>query len=244
VASFVPSEGPEQSGAFTSEEIMSTQSRIFQRIGGLGIVYSLLCVGAFILFGSDPSTGASGASVIKYYHSHRASVTAAVFVIAVAAVVLTFFLSSLRRTLSRTDEGRLLASIVTAGGAVYISGLLLMDALNIALIDSAHYGMSTTAQTLNVLSNDAWVPVVVGISILTLGTGVAALRTRALPRWLAWASVVLGIMAVSGPLGAIAFLGVPLWTLATGIVLLRSSEPEEIAESVPTVASALISSNV
>jgi hypothetical protein len=222
---------------------MSTHSRIFQRIGGLGIVYSLLFVGAFILFGSDPSTGASGASVIKYYHSHRVSVTAAVFVIAVAAVVLTFFIGSLRRTLSRTNEGRHLASIVTVGGAVYISGLVLTGALNIALIDSAHYGMSTTAQTLNVFSNDAWVPVVVGISILTLGTGVAALRSRALPRWLAWASVVLGIMAIAGPLGAIAFLATPLWTLATGIVLLRSPESEESGDAVHTTASALISSN-
>ena len=158
---------------------MNTHSRMFQRIGGLGIVYSLLFVGAFILFGNDPSTGASGASVIKYYHSHRVSETAAVFVMAVAAVVLTFFIGSLRRTLSRTNEGRHLASIVTVGGAVYISGLVLTGALNIALIDSAHYGMSTTAQTLNVFSTDAWVPVVVGISILTLGTGVAALRSRA-----------------------------------------------------------------
>jgi hypothetical protein len=223
---------------------MSTQSRIFQRMGGLGIVYSLLCLGAFTLFGSDPSTGASGASVVKYYHSHRVSETTAVFVVAVAVVVLAFFLCSLRRTLSRTTEGRYLASIVTGGGAVYISGLVLMGALNIALIDSAHYGMSMTAQTLNVLSNDAWVPVVVGISILTLGTGVAALRSRALPRWLAWASVVLGIMAISGPLGAIAFLATPIWTLATGIVLLRSPDPGENADSVMTTASSLVSSNV
>jgi hypothetical protein len=222
---------------------MITQSRIFQRIGGLGIVYTLLFVAAFILFGSEPSTGASAASLIKYYHSHRASVTAGVFAIGAAAVVLSFFLSSLRRTLSRTNEGRHIASIVTIGGAVYISGLVLMGALNIALIDSAHYGMRTTAQTLNVFGNDAWLPVVVGISILTLGTGVAALRSRALPRWLAWASVALGIVAISGPLGAIAFLLTPLWTLATGIVLLRSPGSEENVDAVPTVASALISSN-
>lgn len=222
---------------------MITQSRIFQRIGGLGIVYGLLFIAAFILLGSEPSTGASAASLIKYYHSHRVSVTAGVFVIAAAAVVLSFFLSSLRRTLSRTNEGRHIASIVTIGGAVYISGLVLMGALNIALIDSAHYGMSTTAQTLNVFGNDAWLPVVVGISILTLGTGVAALRSRALPRWLAWASVVLGILAISGPLGAIAFLVTPVWTLATGIVLIRSSGSEENADAVPTTAPPLIPSN-
>ena len=77
---------------------MNTQSRMFRmRIGGLGIVFSVLFVGAFLLTGNQPAAGASGAAVIRYYHSHRVAETAAVFVVAVAAIVFTFFLSSLRR---------------------------------------------------------------------------------------------------------------------------------------------------
>lgn len=223
---------------------MNTKSRTFQRMGGLGIVYAFLFVGASILIGNEPSTGSGGVSVVKYYRSHRASEFVAVFVIAAAAIVFTFFLSSLRRTLSRTTEGRQMAPIVTVGGAVYISGLLLNRVLAVALIDSSHYGMSSAAQTLNVLSSDDWLPVVVGLSIVTLGTGVAAIRSAALPRWLAWASVALGVLAISGPLGGIAFLLAPFWALATGIVLLRSSGPEEHDDLAPTTASALISSNI
>ena len=133
---------------------MNTQSRMPQRIGGLGIVYSLLFTGALILSGSQPSADASSASVIKYYRSHRAAETAAVFVIAAAAIVFTFFLSSLRGTLGRSTDARQLTPIVTAGGAVYVGGLLFMGALTIALVDSAHYRMTSVAQTLNVLSSD------------------------------------------------------------------------------------------
>jgi hypothetical protein len=200
---------------------------MFQRTGALGIVYALLFAGANFLIGNGPSTSASGASVVKYYHSHRVAETAGVFVVAAALVAFAFFLSSLRRALGRTIEGRQLTSIVTIGGAIYATGMLLMSALVVALVDTGHYALNGAAQTLNVLSSDLWVPVVVGISILALGTGVAAIRTRALPRWLSWASIVLGVLAVSGPLGGIAFLVMPVWALATGIVLFRSTVPEE-----------------
>ena len=210
---------------------MNTQSRMFQRLGGLGIVFSVLFVLVNVLTVGDPGSNASGASVVRYYHAHRAAETAAVFVLAAAVLAFSFFLVSLRKQLSSTSDGRFLASIVTAGGAVYATGLLVMGALTIAVVDAAKHGMTGAAQTLNLLSADAWVPVVVGVSLVALGTGVAALRTRALPRWVAWFSIGLGVLAVAGPLGGLAFLVTPLWTLAVGIVLLRAKalDPEVAA---------------
>lgn len=223
---------------------MNTQSRMWQRLGGLGIVFGLLFAGANILIGSTPATGASAAAVLSYYHSHRVAEIAGVFVVAAAAIAFSFFISSLRRSLSRTVDGRQLASMVTVGGAIYLTGLLLMGALTMALVDCAHDHLSSAAQTLNVLSSDAWVPVVVGISILALATGIAALRSAALPRWLAWVSVGLGILAIAGPLGAIAFLVTPVWAIATGIVLLRSSTPEEQVDVVHSAGTSAVLSNV
>lgn len=223
---------------------MDTQSRLLRRIGGLGIVYSVLYViGTLFLTGNQPTASASGAAVVTYYHSHRVAETAAVFVIAVAAVVFTFFLSSLRRTLGLTPEGRQLAPIVTAGGAVYVGGLLLMGSLIVALVDAAHHHLTAAAQTLNVLAADDFVPVVTGLSIVALGTGVAALRGATLPRWLAWASVGLGVLALAGPLGGVAFIVTPLWTLATGIVLLRSSAADRRIDTADTVAPTFTGAN-
>ena len=206
---------------------MNTPSRLFPRLGGLGIVYSVLFFVATLLFGNDPGTGASGPTVVKFYKAHRTSEIAGVFVVAVAAIAFTFFLSALRRRLELTVEGRRLSAVVTAGGAIYIVGLLLMCTLTVALVDAAHYGVSAAAQTLNVLASDAWVPVVVGLSITALGTGVSALRSATLPKWLAWASVALGVLAVSGPLGAVAFLIAPVWTLVMGVVLFRSAATDD-----------------
>jgi len=201
---------------------MQTQSRFWSRLGVLGVVYAVLFVIANFLLG-EPGSGTTGASVVRYYQGHQTSETVGVFAVAFAVVALTFFLASLRRTLSATDEGRVLANVVTAGGAVYAAGLMMMTALTVALVDAAKNNLPGTAQTLNVLSSDMWLPVVVGLALLGLGTGVSALRNDTLPKWLGWVSVAFGVLALAGPAGGIAFLVAPAWALVIGIVIMRSS---------------------
>ena len=201
---------------------MQTQSRFWSRLGVLGGIYAVLFVIANIFLG-EPGSGTAGAAVVKYYHDHRTTEMIGVFAVAFAVVALTFFLASLRRTLSATDEGRYLANVVTAGGAVYAVGLMIMTSLTVALIDAANNNLPGTAQTLNLLSSDLWLPVVLGLALLGLGTGVAALRSATLPKWLGWVSVAFGLLALAGPAGGIAFLLAPAWALVIGIVIMRSS---------------------
>ena len=201
---------------------METKTRFWSALGLLGGAYAVLFLIANFLL-TQPGTGSAGAAVVRYYHGRQASEMIGVFAALFAVVAFTFFLASLRRTLSGAGEGRHLANVVTAGGAVYAAGVMMMAALTVALVDTAKDNLPGPAQTLNVLSNDLWVPAVAGLAMLGLGTGVAALRSATLPKWLGWASVALGVMALAGPAGAIAFLVSPLWALVTGIVLIRSA---------------------
>jgi hypothetical protein len=216
---------------------MQTQTRFWSRLGVLGGIYAVLFLIANFLLG-EPGSGSAGAVVVKYYHDHQTSEMIGVFAAAFAVVALTFFLASLRRTLSATDDGRFLANVVTAGGAVYTVGLMMMTALTVALIDTANNNLPGAAQTLNVLGSDLWLPVVVGLALLGLGTGVSALRNATLPKWLGWVSVAFGVLALSGPAGGIAFLVAPAWALVTGIVIMRSPRAaaalaEPAAQAVP-----------
>ena len=63
---------------------------------------------------------------MKYYGTHKATVTAAVFVVAVAMVAFAFFLSALRRALTVLEarDGQYLSIVTIVGGAVYIGGML------------------------------------------------------------------------------------------------------------------------
>jgi hypothetical protein len=54
--------------------------------------------------------------------------------------------------------------------------------------------------------------------ILLVAIGVAGILSRALPRWLAWPALLLGIVQIS-PIGFLASLLTLAWAAATGIVL-------------------------
>jgi hypothetical protein len=211
-----------------------SSERPWRWIGGLGIVYSVLyLIGALLLTGSSPSDTASPAKVATYYADHKAALTGAVFTIAVAMVVFGFFLSSLRRVLSRSGrDGGYLSITIVIGGAVYIGGFLLSSLLQLALVEAGKNHADSVAQTLNYLSTYQWAPIVVGLSMTALGIGISGLRTRTLPSWLSWTSIAFGVLALAGPLGGIAYLLTPLWTLALAIVLVRPS-----ARVVPTTIS-------
>lgn len=199
---------------------MNTPSRPVQRLGALGIVYGVLYAAAAALNHSAPPAGASTGQVITYYSSHFTSMTAVVFLLIAGSVVFIFFLGSLRRALGITSESRMLGSIVTAGGAVYVAGLLLIALLANALLDVGHYNAAAAA--INLIAANDWIPELAGLSAVALGTGVVALR-GGLPRWLAWASIILGVLAVAGPLGEAALWITPLWSAMVGITLMRPS---------------------
>jgi Domain of unknown function (DUF4386) len=210
---------------------MTSQTRFAQRVGALGIVYALVFAVGFVLVGNGPSVTASGATVVRYYLTHKTSAIAAVFAIAFASVALVLFASLLRRFLARTNDSGVLSSAITAGSAVYATGVLFMATVTIGLMDAAKHSMNGVAQTLNVLSSDDWVLVVTGISMTALATGILSLRSRALPRWLGWVSIVLGILAVAGPVGGIAFLLFPVWILVLAAFIIRRGS--DVADDVP-----------
>jgi hypothetical protein len=67
------------------------------------------------------------------------------------------------------------------------------------------------------------------VSVVLLAGGVAALRSGALPRWLAWVAAVVGAVAVLGPLGFAAFFLMPVWSLVVGVILNRRAAHPSIS---------------
>lgn len=192
----------------------------FERVAPLaGAAFTVLFLIALLTGGETPSTKASGETVISHYRDSGKTVLA-VLVVLIGGVLFVFFAGALREAL-RTKGREWLSTVAFGGALLYAGGLAVMGMTQIALTDAADLGQPQVAQALNILDNDNFLPTVLGLAVVLLATGWHVLGSGVLPRWLGIVAVVLGVLAVAGPAGILAFLLFPLWVLATSILLYR-----------------------
>jgi hypothetical protein len=191
----------------------------------LGVVFTILFAVGFLISGETPDSDATGEEVLTHYDD-TGKILFSVALLLLAALLFLFFAGVLRRQLA-TDGLEWLATVVFGGAVVYVVGLGLFGSSQFALIEAADAEQAAVAQTLNVVDNNNFAPAVIGLAVVLLASAWHVLAARSLPIWLGWVALVLGILALAGPLGFIAFLLFPLWVLAVSITLFRRTGTPE-----------------
>ena len=201
---------------------------------GIGVL--LLGVAGLVVWegpADRPEYNAPGGLILSYFHD-RNTVILGGLLIALSAACLIWFLGSLRDILARAEgaQGRL-SMVVHGGGVATATLVLLWPAANIL---GALYASELTpsgAKLLFLLGNAFAYPVTITAAVFLAATGIVALRTEALPRWLGWLTLVLALWLLIPPLGAAAgnpenpawwtgmaaLPAIPLWTTLTALVL-------------------------
>jgi hypothetical protein len=188
-----------------------------------GVVFVVLLVVAIITGGETPESSASPAKVIAYYTTHRSEVETSALLFGLAFLFLVLFAGALRSYLRKTPAAEGLSALVLAGGVLMAVGALLGTGIEYGLAHQLRHLGPQTAQTLSFLSEELFLPVIVGAFILGVSSGLAILRGAQLPKWLGWVVIVLGIVVVIPPASFPALLGFAIWTLVVSILMyLRS----------------------
>ena len=187
-----------------------------------GAAFAVVFAIGLLVGGDTPDTDAAAEEVISHY-SDDGEIFLGILALMIGAVLFLFFAGVLRGALVSSHRApEWLATVVFGGAVIYAIALAIFAMGQIMLIDAADLGEPQVAQALNVFDNDNFFPAVLGLTTILLATGWHTLRSAVLPRGLAWASVALGVLALLGPAGFIAFLLFPVWVLAVSIVLFRS----------------------
>jgi hypothetical protein len=194
-----------------------------------GVLFAVIFAIGFLTSGDVPDVDASGDEVISHYDD-SGKVFVGIAALGLAAVALLFFAGVLRDRLRETGP-EWLATVAFGGAVVYAVGLGLFGMSQFALIDAADLGQPEVAQALNISDNDNFLPAVIGLAAVLLATGWHILASRSLPVWLGWVSLVLGILAMAGPAGFVAFLLFPIWVLVIAIILFREAATPDAVDT-------------
>jgi hypothetical protein len=196
-----------------------------QRLAPLsGIVFvALVAIGFIPVGGSTPDSSDSPSKITSFYVDHHNKEFVAVVLVALGTLFLAIFVASLRDRL-RSGGAETWANLVLVGGAAAVAGFLFAVAVHAALADGGDHHFSADAMVaINGLDSNSFFAFSLPLAVMVLGAGGAALQTGALPRWLGWAALVLGIVSFT-PVGFFAFGLIGIWIIVAGIVMAGSAE--------------------
>lgn len=181
-----------------------------------------------------PEVDRAAGAFLEYF-DQGSTVVLGGFLVMLSVVFLLWFLGSLREVLRGAEgEGGRLGAIAFGGGIATAVLWSAMPAVSVlGALDAEHLNPQA-AKTIFILGDAFIYPAAVTAAVLVAATGLVALRTGVLPRWLGWLSLALALWLLVPPLGSgagtpenpagwtalTAIDLVPVWTAVTGMALM------------------------
>jgi hypothetical protein len=201
-----------------------------------GVVFFVLVATLFAISGDTPDADDSTQQVVSYWSDHDTRTIITAIMGSVAALFLVWFAGSLRSALLRAEGGEGRLSTVSFAGAVILAiAILIGSNIDFAIADTVGDVPAGVTQTLSAYDSDFFFPFIGGFVLMIFAAGLCALRFGALPRWLGWIAVVLGVLGVT-PIGFFALLGGVVWIGVVGVVLYLGQEPVAPTTAAPPPA--------
>jgi hypothetical protein len=213
-----------------------TEARAAARLTRLaplaGVGFALLTVGGDLAIGPFPDSNTSVSKLVTYYSAHHARIYAGGVLLAWAAIFLAVFGATLATRIWRTGVHPVITGAALVGTAVAVAEAVGGASAFVTLGDvgGSHAVSGTALQALHIGASDGGIGV--GGPILLFAVAVAGIVAGALPRWLAWPALLIGLLEMT-PFGFEASLVFLLWALVAGIALCL--RPGEAAAATPPV---------
>jgi hypothetical protein len=184
-----------------------------------GVLAVVLMIAAFVVGGETPEADDSLREVVSYYSEHDTDLQIASALLALGGFFFLIFSTMVTGVLRRAQgESGGPSALSFAGGIVFAVGVTIFAGLGFTAADVVGDVDPSVVQALNALGADMFFTVAVGTGAFLLGAGIAILKSGALPGWLGWAAVVIGVIAIT-PAGFFGFIALGVWTLIVSVIL-------------------------
>lgn len=210
----------------------------WERLAALSgvVAVALWVIGIVIQESSNlPGDDAGGDEVLAWFASEENTILAGGFVFMLGVLFFFVFLAALRVRLLEAEGpvGFLTALVFGAGIAAAIS-LLMLPAPDMSGALSNEELTGDAALAVNSLGDMFFLGAELASALLLVAAGLIFIRTRVLPVWLGWASLVVALWLLIPPIGwAGLLLGLPLWTILVSVLLWMRPAGEPVAARPP-----------
>jgi hypothetical protein len=195
-----------------------------------GTVAGIFIAVSFVTGNSSPDDNAPVSQVFRFYTQHATGQKVSAIFGTLGVAFLVFFAVAMASRLRAAGGSSWLAGGVIGAAVLAAVGLASSFAFSFVLGDDIKLMTASTAQTLNLLENDFFLPIAAGFFVFGILGGLAAVVGRAPVRWMGWVLFALGILAIVPPLSWISFLATFLWALVAGIWLAVQT-PAQVTET-------------
>jgi hypothetical protein len=183
-----------------------------------GIASVALIFVAFAIVGEPPDLG-SDEEIRSFYTDKQDDLTLGAALLALGSFFFLVF-STAVVNLIRGVRGASSSSanLTLAGGIVFAVGVTIFAGIAFSAAEAAGDVGIESLRTFQALEMNLFFPLAVGVAAFLFGAGFGTVKTAALPAWLSWAAMALGVLAIT-PVGFFAFLGLGIWTLIVSVIL-------------------------
>ena len=185
-----------------------------------GVAFIAVAIVSFVVAGDPPEVKRDNIQdIVKHYVDNKDAVMVGAGIETASAALLVFFFGYVRKVLRAAEGPNGMLSLVAFGGAVIAATGIAIDAMiAFALADAIKDLQPAAVQSMEALWDNDFFPIALGTTVILWATGLSIVRHGALPKWLGWVAIVLGVLSVT-PIGFVAFMGLAIWILIVSVML-------------------------
>ena len=214
----------------------------WERLAALSgvVAVALWVIGILIQESSNlPDDDAGGAAVLAWFNDSEDTILAGGSVFMIGCLFFFVFLAALRvRLLDAEGMPGLLTGLAFGTGVVADYSLLMLPTPDMAGALSNEQLSGDAALAVNNLGDMFFLGAELTSAVMLASAGLIFIRSRVLPVWLGWVSLVLALILLIPPIGWAALLaGLPLWTILVAVLMwLRPAGEQPVAAHHPPAA--------
>jgi hypothetical protein len=193
----------------------SPSRRVLVAIAGAFLVLYALLMGT----GTDLAYDAKLSDITDHYGEISETVTRVSAYVGMVFVALLLFFGAGVRNAIRGAGGSWFGDVVLLGFGGLAGTVASWVVVDVALWKAVDQGDESAIRALVTLSDAGFLPLMASMIAIYVGSGLAGLTTGCLPKWLAIASVVVGVIAPLDVLGFVGAMLLPFWAIAVALTM-------------------------